>query len=76
MELDVVNIQVIGILLVALGLILFVAPILIQRMPDLERIPWIILYVYRSDGFTFATSPILIIVSVISLVWNLFFKRT
>jgi hypothetical protein len=30
----------------------------------------IILYVYRSDGFTFATSPLLIILSLVSFLYT------
>ncbi|MEN3058685.1 MAG: hypothetical protein ABC579_05340 [Candidatus Methanosuratincola petrocarbonis] len=41
---------------------------MLERLPSLERIPWIILYVYRSDGFVFVTSPILIIISVLSFL--------
>jgi len=56
--------QTLGVLLMALGVILFAAPILLEKMPDLEKLPWIILYIYRRDGFVFVTSPILIIVSL------------
>ena len=55
-----------GILFIVLGL-LFVAIPFISRYIDLDKIPWIILWVYKSDGFIFATSPILIIISIISL---------
>jgi hypothetical protein len=55
-----------------LGALLFVAPLILEKMPSLESVPWIILYVYRSDGFVFVTSPILIIISIISLfLWIL-----
>jgi len=62
--------QVLGIMLMILGALLFIAPLLLERIPSLERIPWIILYVYRRDGFVFVTSPILIIISVLSLLWG------
>jgi len=58
---------IVGILFIVLGII-FVALPYLGRYLDLERIPWIILWVYRTDGFTFATSPILIIISLVSLV--------
>jgi hypothetical protein len=61
--------QVLGVVLMVLGALLFIAPIILEKMPSLESIPWIILYVYRSDGFIFATSPLLIIISIISLLW-------
>jgi len=60
--------QVLGIMLMVLGALLFIAPIILEKMPSLESVPWIILYVYRSDGFVFVTSPILIIISIISLL--------
>ncbi len=58
---------VLGMLLIFLG-ILFVALPYISRVIDVDKIPWIILYVYRSDGFTFATSPLLLILSLVSLI--------
>jgi len=61
--------QVLGIILVVLGALLFIMPILLEKMPALESIPWIILYVYRRDGFVFVTSPLLIIISIVSLLW-------
>jgi hypothetical protein len=63
--------QFIGLILITLGAILFILPILLEKVPALEKIPWITLYVYRTNGFIFVTSPILIIVSVISLFWSL-----
>jgi hypothetical protein len=56
-----------GVLLIFLGVV-FVALPYIGRVVDVDKIPWIILYVYKSDGFVFATSPILIILSAISLI--------
>jgi len=61
-------IQFLGIILIVLGVLFFIAPLLLDKLPSLEKIPWIILYVYRTDGFIFATSPILIIVSLVSLL--------
>jgi uncharacterized membrane protein len=60
--------QILGIVLMVLGALLFIAPIILERMPSLESVPWILLYIYRSDGFIFVTSPILIIISLISLL--------
>jgi hypothetical protein len=57
----------VGILLILLGAV-FVALPYISRVVDVDKIPWIILYVYRSDDFTFATSPILLILSALSLL--------
>ena len=68
MDAEIAPIQILGILLLVLGAILFLLPPLLERVPSLERIPWILIYVYRSDGFVFVTSPILIIISLISLL--------
>jgi hypothetical protein len=38
-------------------------------MPSLKSVPWIVFYVFRRDGFVFVTSPILIIISILSLLW-------
>jgi len=69
MELKMFPLQILGIVLMVLGVLLFVAPLVLERMPSLESVPWILLYVYRRDGFVFVTSPILIIFSVLSLLW-------
>jgi len=59
-----------GLLLIASGVILVLLPVIARYIPSIERVPWIILWVYKSDGFYFATSPLLIILSVLSLVLN------
>lgn len=59
--------SVIGVLFIILGVIFVTLPYL-GRYIDLDKIPWIILYVYRRDGFTFATSPLLLIISLVSIV--------
>jgi hypothetical protein len=66
--------SVFGIFFILLGLILFLIPLLIKINPvlDFEKIPWLILYVYNTDNFIFATSPILIILSLISIVYSTF----
>jgi uncharacterized membrane protein len=69
MELKMFPLQILGIVLMVLGVLLFVAPLVLERLPSLESVPWILLYVYRRDGFVFVTSPILIIFSVLSLLW-------
>ncbi|MGB9135160.1 MAG: hypothetical protein WCC63_06225 [Candidatus Bathyarchaeia archaeon] len=60
-----------GVLLIVVGIVLVALPLIVEHIPNVEDIPWIILWVYRSDGFVFATSPILIIISIISLVIHL-----
>jgi len=59
-----------GWMLILVGVLLVALPYLARLVPSVERLPWYIVYVYRSDGFTFATSPLLILFSVISLLWG------
>jgi hypothetical protein len=68
---DFLPLTVLGVLLITVGAVLVALPLIAKHIPNIEGIPWIILWVYRSDGFVFATSPILIIVSVISLIVHL-----
>jgi len=55
-----------------LGVLLFIAPLLLEQLTSLEKVPWIVLYVYHRDGFVFVTSPILIIISTLSLFLEMF----
>jgi hypothetical protein len=66
--------SIIGFAFILIGIALVILPIIGQLVPtiDLERIPWLLLYVYKRDNFVFVTSPLLIIISVISLLWSLF----
>ena len=64
-----------GLLLIVCGLVLVALPFVIRFIPNIERVPWIILWVYRRDGFFFATSPLLIIISLVSLILNLYGRR-
>ena len=59
-----------GWILILLGAIFVALPYFTRLVPSIERIPWIILYVYKRDGFYFATSPLLIVISLISLFLN------
>ena len=63
--------QSMGWILILLGIIFVALPYLARVIPNVERIPWWILWVYRSNGFTFATSPILIFISILSIIINL-----
>ncbi len=65
----------VGLLLIVSGLVLVLLPFIARHLPSLDRLPWIIVWVYRRDGFYFVTSPLLIIISLISIVMN-FFGRT
>ena len=59
-----------GWMLILVGVLLVALPYLARLAPSVERLPWYIVYVYRSDGFTFATSPLLILLSLMSLLWG------
>ncbi len=59
---------VLGLLLILLGFLLIMIPVVSRSFPSLEKIPPIIWWTYRSDNFYFATSPILIIISIVSLL--------
>jgi hypothetical protein len=58
-----------GLFLIFLGIILVFMPFLTRFLPDFEKIPWFMIWVYKTDGFTFVTSPILLILSLISLIY-------
>jgi hypothetical protein len=62
---------ILGLLLIVSGVVLIALPIVARRLPSLERLPWILVWVYRRDGFYFITSPLLIIVSILSLALHL-----
>lgn len=57
-----------GWMLIIVGFVLVALPTIVRFLPRLDRIPWWIIWVYRSNGFTFATSPILIFLSIISII--------
>ncbi len=61
-----------GILLIALGVLALLLPYLLQAdlLKRLEELPPILLYVYHRDGFYLATSPLLIMVSVAYFVYR------
>jgi hypothetical protein len=41
---------------------------IVGRYIDVSKIPWWVIYVYHSDGFYFVTSPLLLILSLISII--------
>lgn len=59
-----------GWLLILVGALFVALPYISRLIPNVERIPWFILYVYRRDGFYFATSPLLIALSILSIILN------
>jgi hypothetical protein len=59
----------IGLLFLIIAIAFFLIPVLSRSGAFAGlKIPWIILYTYNRDGFYFATSPLLIIISVIGLL--------
>jgi hypothetical protein len=59
-----------GWFLIILGIIFVALPYIIKIAPGIEKLPWWVLWVYKSDGFYFATSPILIFISILSFLWG------
>ncbi|MCP8317625.1 MAG: hypothetical protein H3Z51_12325 [archaeon] len=60
-----------GILLILIGLALVLLPLIANYLPSiekLEKLPPILIYVYRSENFYFVTSPLLILISLILLI--------
>jgi uncharacterized membrane protein HdeD (DUF308 family) len=66
---------VMGLILILSGIILVMLPFIARHLPNLEKLPWILIWVYRKNGFYFVTSPLLIILSIISIVLNLYGKN-
>jgi hypothetical protein len=58
----------IGVIFIVAGIILVILPLIAQYLPSLQKIPWIIIWTYKSGNFVFVTSPILIIITVISFI--------
>ena len=59
-----------GLGLILLGALFLAVPYL-GRFIDLEKVLWWVICVYRSGGFTFATSPLLILLSLASALWRI-----
>ncbi|MGQ9787880.1 MAG: hypothetical protein ACUVQM_00990 [Candidatus Hadarchaeaceae archaeon] len=60
-------ITLLGIAFILIGIALVLIPV-IGNYIDLSKVPWWIIYVYRSNGFVFVTSPVLLIISAISII--------
>jgi hypothetical protein len=56
-----------GITLILIGTAIVLLPI-IGRYFDLSQVPSWLIYVYHSDGFYFATSPLLLLLSLVSFI--------
>jgi len=63
---------IIGLILIFLGFLFIMLPFISRILPSLGKIPSILWWTYRSDNFYFATSPILIIISIASLLIFIF----
>lgn len=61
-------VTLLGIALILVGGALVVLPV-VGRYIDLSRIPWWIIYVYHSNGFYFVTSPLLLLISLITFIF-------
>lgn len=61
---------ILGIIFIISGIVLLLLPIIAQHVPSLEKIPWILIWTYKTDNFVFVTSPLLILISIISLILN------
>jgi len=59
---------IVGLLFLVLGALLLVLPFFEKFIPSLERLPWFLIYVYRRGDFYFVTSPVLIVLSLLSLL--------
>ena len=66
------GVTLIGLILVILGFFLILLPVLSKFLPPIERIPSIIWWSYKKNNFYFATSPILILISIASLIFFIF----
>ena len=64
-----------GLLLIVSGLLLVLLPFLARYLPSLDQVPWFLIWVYRRDGFYFATSPLLLLLSLLSLIVQLYGRR-
>jgi hypothetical protein len=59
---------ILGLVLILLGFLRVMFPFIARQIPSLGKLPPIIWWTYRTDNFYFATSPILIIISIVSLL--------
>ena len=64
-----------GLILIVSGLLLVLLPFLARYLPSLDQLPWLLIWVYRRGGFYFVTSPLLIILSLLSLIAQLYGRR-
>ena len=60
-----------GVIMILLGVLFVLAPYLARYVPEIEKLPPLLIYVYRRNGFYFATSPILLAISILWLIVSL-----
>jgi len=67
-----------GIILIVLGVMAFLLPYLLQAdlLRRLKELPPVLVYIYHHDGFYFATSPLLIIVSIAYFLYRWLTRST
>ena len=59
-----------GIALILIGVALVLLPVL-GKYVDFSQVPPWLIYIYKSDGFIFVTSPLLLLLSVVALIIHL-----
>ncbi len=64
-----------GLILIVSGLLLVLLPFQARYLPSLDQLPWLLIWVYRRDGFCLVTSPLLILLSLLSLIAQLYGRR-
>lgn len=75
MEPNYQSFTILGLILIVSGLLLVLLPFLTRYLPSLDQVPWLLIWVYRRNGFIFVTSPLLIIFSLLSLIAQLYGRR-
>ena len=66
------KLRLVGIILILLGLLIILLPELIRRFPSLKaEHPMLIYTIYRKGNFWVATSPILIAIGLVALIFYL-----
>lgn len=61
------QLTLLGIAFILIGVALVLLPIL-GKYIDLSQVPPWLIYIYRSDGFYFVTSPLLLVLSIVALI--------
>jgi len=59
---------ILGVFFLTLGIAFLVIPLLSRAIPPDTRIPNLFVYIYHKDNFYFVTSPLMILISFLSLL--------